>query len=119
MLNNSGEPQASWLRSIANQAVAEWSLVRGVDEATLRRDAFALYVACYALIRVGNVVAARSRDLEIIYPNYEWVNWVDLRNRLAHQPNPTAPLNPYEVWAAVSQSLPELIQAISGEPPAL
>lgn len=119
MLNSAGEPQASWLRSIANQAVAEWSLVRGVDEPTLRHDAFALYATCYALIRVGNVVAARSRDLEIIYPDYEWVDWVDLRNRLAHQPNPATPLSPGEVWVVISRSLPELIQVITGKPPAL
>lgn len=117
MLNSASEPQASWLRSIANQAVAEWLLVRSVDEATLRRDAFALYAACYALIRVGNVIAARSRDLEIIYPGYEWVDWVDLRNRLAHQPNPDVLLNPSEVWIAISRSLPELIQSITSEPP--
>lgn len=117
MLNSAGEPQASWLRSIADQATAEWMLMRGVDEDALHRNVLALYAASYALIRVGNVVAEHSRDLEIIYPNCDWVDWVILRNSLAHQPDPAAPLNPREVWVAVSRSLPELVSAITGQPP--
>ncbi len=117
MLNRAGEPHATWLRAIADQALEEWPLIRGFIEASLRQDAITLYAASYALIRVGNVVAAYSRDLEIIYPDYNWVDWVDLRNRLAHQPNASAPLSALEVWIAVSQSLPELVRAITGQPP--
>ena len=62
MLNNSGEPQASWLRAIAYQAVEEWSLVRGFTQASLRQDTLTLYAVDYALIRIGNVVAEHSRD---------------------------------------------------------
>ena len=117
MLNNAGEPHASWLRTIASQAVEEWSLVRGLTEASLRQDTIMLYAASYALIRVGNVIADHSRDLEIIYPDYNWVDWVDLRNRLAHQPNPATPLDAGEVWATISQSLPELVRSITAQPP--
>lgn len=119
MLSNAGESHASWLRAIASQSAEEWPLVRGLTETSLRQNTLTLYAASYALIRVGNMVADHSRDLEIIYPDYAWVYWVDLRNRLAHQPNPTTPLDAGEVWVAISQSLPELIQVITGEPPAL
>ena len=117
MLDSAGEPHASWLRAIADQALEEWLLARGLIEVSLRRDALTLYAASYALIRVGNVVAAYSRDLEIIHPDYNWVGWVDLRNRLAHQPSASAPLSAAEVWIAVSQSLPELVRVITGQPP--
>ena len=117
MLHNAGEPQASWLRTIADHAAEEWSLVRGLTEASLRQDTLVLYAASYALIRVGNVVAEHSRDLEIIYPNYNWVEWVRLRNNLAHQPNASDPLDVEDVWTGVSQALPELLRAITGQTP--
>ena len=117
MLNNAGEPHAHWLRSVTNQAVAEWSLVRSVDEITLRGDALAMYAVSYALIRVGNVVAEHSRALEQVYQNYDWVYWVNLRNNLAHQPNEDDPVNLDEVWQAVTEWLPDLVQAVTGQLP--
>lgn len=117
MLHNAGEPHSSWLHDIANQAITEWTLIRSLNEASLRQDTLALYAASYALIRIGNVVSARSRDLEIIYPNYGWVYWVNFRNSLAHQPNPLDRPDAGDVWIAVSQSLPELVRVITGQPP--
>ena len=117
MLHNAGEPHSSWLHDIANQAITEWTLIRSLNEASLRQDTLALYAASYALIRIGNVVSARSRDLEIIYPNYGWVYWVNFRNSLAHQPSPHDRPDVGDIWVAVSQSLPELVRVITGQPP--
>lgn len=119
MLNNAGEPQASWLLSIADQATAEWSLARNIDWTALHQEPMAEYAVSYALIRVGNMIAKYSRALEQSHPDYDWLSWVILRNRLAHQPDDDAPVGVDEVWEAVSQSLPELIQVITGEPATL
>ena len=42
MLNRAGEPHATWLRAIADQAITEWSLIRSLNEASLRQDTQAL-----------------------------------------------------------------------------
>ena len=117
MLNNASEAHASRLLSIADQAMAEWSLVRNIDETALHRETLTGYAVSYALIRVGNVVVRYSRFLEQSHPDYDWLFWVNLRNRLAHQPDDDPPVGMDEVWAAASQFLPHLIQAITGRPP--
>ena len=116
MLNNASEPHASWLSSIADQAMAEWSLIRNIDETALRQEPLLGYAVSYALIRVGNVVARYSRDLEQSHPDYDWINWIILRNGLAHEPYGQPPINMDAVWEAASQSLPHLIRAITGRP---
>lgn len=115
MLSDAVAPFDGFLRSILEQAEAEWSIVGEISFQELRDDQRAAYAAAYALIRVGNTIARYSRRLEIDYPNYSWVFWVDLRNNLAHQ---LSVLQAESIWESVSDDLPGLIQAITGEPSA-
>ena len=113
MLNNAVAPHAGWLSEIAQRAVSEWAILGRPEESDLSNDRM-LYAAAYALIRIGNTVAQHSRQLERIYPAYQWVIWVDLRNELPHE---LEEVNVARVWQAVSQWLPELLAAINGETP--
>ena len=113
MLNDAVAPFYGYLRSILEQAEAEWSIVREISLEELRNDGRMAYAAAYALVRVGNAIARYSRRLEIAYPNYRWVFWVDLRNNLAHQ---LSALRVDFIWEASSAGLPERIRAITGEP---
>ncbi len=113
MLNNAVEPHAEALDEIALRAASEWEILGSPEESDFA-DARILYVASYALIRIGNTVAKHSRRLERAYPGYGWVVWVDLRNELAHE---LRVINRPKVWQAVSEWLPELLEAITGEQP--
>lgn len=118
MLNNAIPAYAQRLRSILQQATLEQRTADNLGGVPWREDTAAYYVACYALIRVGNVVALHSRRLEQVYPNYPWSYWVDLRNQLAHS-HLTNEVNPGDVYLAIESSLPGLIQAITGRRPPL
>ena len=113
MLSEADAPFDGFLQYILEQAEREWSIVRGFSFRELRNDQRLAYAAAYALIRVGNAVARHSRQLESAYPSYRWVFWVDLRNNLAHQ---LGVLRVDFIWDAISDSLPELIRTIAGEP---
>lgn len=112
MLSDAVAPFDGFLESVLGQAQKERSVVRDIDYRELRDDQRAAYAAAYALIRVGNAIARYSRRLEIAYPDYSWVFWVDLRNNLAHQ---LSVLQVDSVWESISAHLPELIRAITGE----
>lgn len=113
MLSNAVAPHAGWLSEIAQRAVSEWAILGSPEETDLGNDR-ALYAAAYVLIRIGNTVAQHSRQLERSHPGYRWLIWVDLRNEQAHE---LEEVNVARVWQAVSQWLPELLEAINGEPP--
>lgn len=109
------EPPFDWfLRSILTRATMEQEIVRGIGVRELHGDDRMAYAIAYALIRVGNAIAEHSRRLEVAYPGYHWVFWVDMRNRLAHQ---LGALDVNNLWEAISEYLPELVRAITGEPP--
>ena len=114
MLSNAGPPFDGFLRSILTRAAMEQEIVRGIGVRELRGDDRMAYAVAYALIRVGNSIAEHSRQLEVAYPGYHWVFWVDMRNRLAHR---LGALDVNDLWEAASEYLPELIQSIAGEPP--
>ena len=114
MLNSAVEPHSGQLNDILQRAIAERAILGNVAAADLAVSRRELYVAAYALIRIGNTVAQHSRQLELVYPGYSWVFWVDLRNELAHQ---LGDIDATEVWQAVSQRLPDLIEEITGERP--
>lgn len=110
MLNNAAEPHASQLANIPGQAITEWAILGNPDRLDFT-DARVLYTAAYALIRVGNAVADHSRQLELVYPAYPWVFWVDLRNELAHERE----INARKIARTVTRGLPNLIQAVTGQ----
>ncbi len=112
MLNNAAEPHAGQLADILGQAITEWAILGNPDELDFT-DVRVLYTAAYALIRVGNAVAEHSRQLELVYPAYPWVFWVDLRNELAHE----LEISAEKIARTVSRGLPDFIQAIIGQPP--
>ena len=114
MLTNAVEPHAEPLDEIALRAASEWEILGSPEESDFTDDRI-LYVASYALIRIGNTIAQHSRRLERVYPGYGWVVWVDLRNELAHE---LGDIDQAKVWQAVSEWLPELLEAITGEQPA-
>ncbi len=111
MLNNAAEPHAGQLSAIVERAAAELTVLGSLEESDLA-DTRVLYIATYALIRIGNTIAKHSRQLELAYPEYRWVFWVDLRNELAHE----EVINVARVWHTLSQGLPNLIQSITGQP---
>ena len=115
MLSDAVAPFDGFLASVLGQAQAEWSVVQDISYQELQDDQRMAYAAAYALVRVGNAIARYSRRLEIAYPDYSWVSWVDLRNNLAHQ---LSVLQVDFVWEAISARLPELIRTITGEPTA-
>ena len=114
MLNNAAAPFAGYLQFILERATGERAIINDISREEVILDTRTLYVVTYALIRVGNAVARYSRQLEREYPEYRWVFWVDLRNEFAHE---LGNVNAEKAWQAVSLSLPELIQVITGEPP--
>ena len=110
MLNDAAGPHASRLADILGRAITEWAILGNPDELDFT-DARVLYTAAYALIRVGNAVAEHSRQLELVYPAYPWVFWVDLRNELANETE----INAGNIARTVTRGLPDLIYAITGQ----
>ena len=114
MLNNANSDDANQLLTILQQARHELSIIDNLDAMAWRENATMFHVVCYSLIRVGNVVALYSRQLERVYPDYPWVYWVALRNQLAHS-HLANEFNPGDVYMAIESSLPGLIQAVTGQ----
>ena len=113
MLSDASGPAEARLNDIAGRATFERNVIGDLDETDLF-ETRTLYAAAYALIRIGNTVAQHSRGLEQDYPVYQWVHWVNLRNELAHELDN---VDVRRVWQAVSVSIPELVGAITGQPP--
>ncbi len=113
MLNDPGSTHRTRLNEIAIRAILERNVLGDLSESDLS-ETRNLYATAYALIRIGNAVAKYSRSLEQAYAEFPWVYWVNLRNELAHE---LGNVNVQRVWLATTVSIPELIRAITGEPP--
>ncbi len=114
MLNIATEAQQAALDSVVDTVEETLFVLRELDPRTLPTERRMQYSAAYGLIRIGNAIEQRCSQLEQDFPDYAWAWWVDLRDRLATQPEQ---ISADDIARAVTEDAPQLVRHITGAGP--
>ena len=114
MLNTVTEAQQAALDSVVNTVEETLFVLSELDPRTLPTERRMQYSAAYGLIRIGNAIEQRRSQLEQVFPDYAWSWWVDLRDKLATQPEQ---VSADDVARAVTEDAPQLVHHITGAGP--
>ncbi len=114
MLNIATEAQQAALDSVVDTVEETLFVLRELDPRTLPTERRMQYSAAYGLIRIGNAIEQRCSQLEQDFPDYAWAWWVDLRDKLATQPEQ---ISADDIAHAVTEDAPQLVRHITGAGP--